>query len=322
MLQLVDKNQQALAELYSRYAPLVFHIASQTLDSAAAEDIVQEVFLTLWHKANTFDPQRGTFRSWMLQIAHFRILNELRRRSRRPQLDPDAGGEFLEELPDDKAEPIEAAWHSYRREAIQAAVDKLPPTQRQALRLAFFEELTHDQVADMLDMPLGTVKTRIRTALHTLRTNLAPLGILLALVGLLAIIGVRYQTQQRDLSRDQLALLMVTLSDTQALHVPAVAGIPEATHGSYRSRPGTTVAVLALHNFAPAPEGKTYQGWVLYQGNWISLGTAIPDANGNAVLIGENAGLAVPPEAIQVTVEPTGGSASPIGPVILSWSSK
>ena len=158
--------------------------------------------------------------------------------------------------------------------------------------------------------------------LRTLRTNLAPLGILLALVGLLAIIGVRYQTQQRDLSRDQLALLMVTLSDTQSIHVPAVAGVPEATHGSYRSRPGTPVAVLALHNFAPAPEGKTYQGWVLYQGNWISLGTANPDANGNAVLIGENAGLAVPPEAVQVTVEPTGGSASPIGPVILSWSSK
>jgi len=81
------RQRDALAPLYERYAPLVFHIASQSVDSETAEDIVQEVFLSVWNKAGSFDAHRGPFRPWLLQIAHFRILNELRRRSRRPFLD-------------------------------------------------------------------------------------------------------------------------------------------------------------------------------------------------------------------------------------------
>ncbi len=318
--ELVAGVQDALKPLHHRYAPLIFHMAAQTLDPTAAEEIVQDVFLVVWRKANTFDPSRGAFRPWLLQIAHFRILNELRRRSRRPQLAPDADGELTEEMPDDSAEPIETAWHAYRRDAIRAAVANLPPPQRQALSLAFFEDLTHDQVADMLNLPLGTVKTRIRSAIHTLRKNLAPLGIAVALLSLLALLGIRYQAEQQAYVRDQAALLMVTLSDSTATHVPPVPGVPPETHGSYRSRLSSPVAVLALHNFPPAPQGKTYQGWVLHQGNWISLGTVLPDANGNAVLIAENPGLAVAPEAIQVTLEPVGASSAPTGPVIISWS--
>src|SRR5512138_296318 len=85
MEQLRAGQQDALASLYSRYAPLIFNLAAQSLDRAAAEDIVQEVFLTVWRRADTFDAERGTFRSWVLQIAHHRIVNEFRRRSRRPR---------------------------------------------------------------------------------------------------------------------------------------------------------------------------------------------------------------------------------------------
>lgn len=321
MVQVAGKRQEALKSLYSRYTPLIFHLAAQSLDSAAAEDIVQEVFLAVWRKSDTFQPERGTFRSWVLQIAHFRILNELRRRSRRPQLDPELDAS-LEDLPDDGAEPVEAAWHSYRREAIQAAVAKLPPTQRQALSLAFFEDLTHDQVADMLDLPLGTVKTRIRSGLQRLRSNLAPLGIALALIAMVALLAVRDQLKQEAYAQEARALLMVTLSDSTAIHVPPAPGMPEQTHGSYRSRPASPTIVLALHNFPQAPVGKVYQGWVLHNGVWISLGIGSPDASGNGFLIGENPALAVPPDAIQVTVEPAGGSRVPTGPAIITWPGK
>ncbi len=320
MLQLAIQNQEAIGTLYNRYAPLVFQIASQTLDRAAAEDIVQDVFFTVWHKAYTFDPKRGSFRSWLLQIAHFRILNELRRRNRRPQLDPETDGQLQEDLPDDSSEPIELAWHTFRREALQAAVDKLPPAQRQALSLAFFEDLTHDQVADVLHLPLGTVKTRIRTALRTLRADLTPLGIVMALVGVLAILGIRYQIQQTALARENAALGMLMLSDTKEIHVPGTPGMPPQLHGALRSRPGTPLAVLALHNFTPAPAGKTFQGWVMYNGAWISLGTGQPDASGNGYIIGENPALTASPQAIQITLEPAGGSPAPTGPIMAHWS--
>jgi len=105
MQELARKTPGALQPLFARYAPLVFHIASQSLDPGSAEDIVQDVFLAVWRKADTFDPGRGALRPWLLQIAHYRILNELRARSRRPQLDPDVAADVVDGLPDTTAEP-------------------------------------------------------------------------------------------------------------------------------------------------------------------------------------------------------------------------
>ncbi len=93
-------------------------------------------------------------------------------------------------------------------------------------------------------------------------------------------------------------------------------------HGSYRSRPGLPLAVIALERFPAAPEGKTYQGWALHDGSWISLGTINPDANGQGILIGEGPDFATPPQAIQVTLEPAGGSPIPTGPVMIAWPNK
>src|SRR5215469_5951699 len=78
MHDLARGQQEALGPLYSRYAPLVFHLGAQSLDRAAAEELVQEVFLTIWRGAGNFDASRGGFRAWLLRLTHWKILNELR----------------------------------------------------------------------------------------------------------------------------------------------------------------------------------------------------------------------------------------------------
>ncbi|MCA1667268.1 MAG: sigma-70 family RNA polymerase sigma factor, partial [Thermomicrobia bacterium] len=198
MARLAAGEQGALAPLHSRYAALIFNLAAQTLDRAAAEEIVQDVFLVVWRKAETFDPARGTFRPWALRIAHLRIINELRRRGRRPKNALDPEGLHLMTVPDGSPPPDEAAWREYRRTTVQEAVAHLPPPQRQALSLAFFDDLTHEQIAAFLNLPLGTAKTRIRTGLQKMRVYLTPLLIvILALVaGLLVAAGLREAGQQ------------------------------------------------------------------------------------------------------------------------------
>src|SRR5262245_36947073 len=254
MLAVAAGQQDALGPLYSRYGPLIFSLAAQSVGHAAAEEIVQEVFLAVWRKADTFDPERGAFRSWVLQNAHFRILNELRQRGRRPRVDRDPDGLQLAALPAADPEPPEVVWSEYRRRAVRTAMEKLPAAQRQALGLAFFEDLTHEQVAGVLHLPLGTAKTRIRAGLQTLRVSLAPV-MAAVLVGSLALLGVRYQSEQAALDRTARALALVTASDVEAVRLEPTAGAAELTHGHYTDRPGTAMAVLTLSYFPPAPEG-------------------------------------------------------------------
>jgi len=319
MLQLAHGRQEALGPLYSRYGPLIFNLAAHSLDRAAAEEIVQDVFLTVWRNAAVFDPERGAFRPWVLQIAHFRVLNELRRRTRRPQLESDPDGLLLAGLPDQGPAPEEAAWRDSLRSAVHAAFEELPPPQRQALDLAFFKDLSHEQVAAELKIPLGTAKTRIRAGLGKLRGKLAPVMAGLALVGIIATLGVRYQAEQAMRHRDERALALLTSSTTEVIRLAPAPGEPAAVHGQYRGQAGASIAVLTLSNFPAAPAGKTYQAWVLDKGVWTSLGTAQPDARGSARLIAESRDLAVLPDAIQVTLEPIGGSRSPTGPVVILW---
>src|ERR1043166_9458439 len=99
MRQVADGSAEALGLLHRRFARLIFGMAVQSLDRAAAEDLVQEVFLAVWRNAGRFDPERGTVRAWVLQIAHFRLLNELRRRSRQPEILEDPDGLVLAGFP-------------------------------------------------------------------------------------------------------------------------------------------------------------------------------------------------------------------------------
>src|SRR5436309_1496225 len=252
MRQVAEGSAEALGLLHRRFARLIFRLAVQTLDRAAAEDLVQDVFLVVWRNAGRFDPERGSVRAWILQIAHFRLLNELRRRSRQPEIVPDPEGLLVAGFPASDPGPAEATWQQHRRAVLKSALDELPPPQREALGLAFLDDVTHEQVAAELGLPLGTAKTRIRAGLQRLRSTLGPHWTTLAALCLLAALGIRYRSEHGTLARYDRALSMVTASDSVNLRLAPVAGTPEETHARYRARPGA-IAVVTFSKFPPAP---------------------------------------------------------------------
>jgi RNA polymerase sigma-70 factor (ECF subfamily) len=319
MGQVADGSADALGLLHGRFARLIFAIAVQSLDRAAAEDLVQEVFLAVWRNAGRFDPERGSVRSWILQIAHFRLLNELRRRSRQPEIVPDADGLVLAGVPAGDPGPAEATWQAHRRALLTAALDELPAPQREALGLAFLDDLTHEQVAAEVGVPLGTAKTRIRAGLRKLRGTLAPYSAALVALCLLVALGIRFRSEHATLARYDRALSMVTASDSVNLRLGALPGTPAETHARYRGRPGVGIAVVNFSKLHPAPTGTTYQAWVRHERTWTSLGTVQPDAGGSARLIAEDAMLAILPDELEVTLEPRNGSTTPSERVVVAW---
>src|SRR2546428_1585199 len=319
MRRVADGSAEALGLLHRRFARLIFGLAVQSLDRAAAEDLVQEVFLAVWRNARRFDPERGTVRAWVLQITHFRLLNELRRRSRQPEVVPDPEGLVLADLPASDRGPAEATWEQQRRTVLKSALDELPRPQREALRLAFLDDLTHEQVAAELGLPLGTAKTRIRAGLERLRSMLTPQRAALAVLTLLAAVAVRYRSEHATLARYDRALSMVTASDSVNLRMEALPGNPEETHARYRSRPCVGIAVVTLSKFPPPPATQAYQVWARHGATWTSLGTVEPDAGGSARLIAEDPALAALPDQLEVTLEPRSGSTAPSGPVVVAW---
>jgi RNA polymerase sigma-70 factor (ECF subfamily) len=174
MQELARGRREAIEPLYRRHATLIFKLAVRSLEPEAADDLVQDVFQAVWQHAGTFDSRKGTFHGWVSQIAHFRIVNELRRRRRRPQAEPDPDQLLLFTLPGSEPEPSEAAWRDYRISSLHLALAELDPAHQQALILAFIEGFTHEEVASLLNLPLGTVKSRIRFGLQKLRATLGP----------------------------------------------------------------------------------------------------------------------------------------------------
>jgi len=319
MRQVAEGSAEALGLLHHRFARLIFGLALPTLDRAAAEDLVQEVLLAVWRNAGRFDPERGTVRSWVLHIAHFRLLNELRRQSRQPEIVPDPEGLTLAGFPADDPGPPEAAWQQHRRALLKSALDELPPPQREALGLAFLDDLTHEQVAAELGLPLGTAKTRIRAGLQRLRSTLGPHWTTLAALCLLAALGIRYRSEHGTLARYDRALSMVTASDSVNLRLAALPGTPDEAHARYRGRPGVTIAVVTFSRLPAAPAGQLYQAWVRHGAVWTSLGTVLPDTDGNARVIAESPVLAALPDAVEVTLEPRTGSPAPSGRAVIAW---
>jgi len=319
MSELTAGRQEALGPLYSRYARVVFAVASHSLDRAAAEEVVQDVFLTVWRKASVFDPRRGAFRPWLLQIAHYRVLNELRGRSRRPQAVNDPDGFTLASVPDSGLEPDEIAWRDSVRSTVRSAFDELPAAQREALKLAFFEDQTHEQVAEELRLPLGTAKTRIRGGLQRLRDKLAPLAIGGALVAILGAAGVLYHDEVATRNLDERALTLATTSETKVIRLAPTPNAPRAAHGYYRGRAGVPMAILTVSYLSPAPQGRSYQAWVRHGAVWTSLGVVRIDAQGEGRVIAEGSAFETLPNAIEVTIEPAGGSVVPTGVPVVNW---
>jgi RNA polymerase sigma factor (sigma-70 family) len=322
MSDLASGQQDAIGLLYARYAPTILGMAAQALGRPAAEDIVQDVFLAVWKNAAAYNPRRGLVRPWLLQIAHYRIANELRRKSRRPQIQADPEGEKLASIPEPGPGQSEEVWNAYRHSALRRALEELPPPQRQALGLAFFEQLSHDEIASALKLPLGTAKSRIRAGLRSLRLRLAPLVAALAGITILGVFALRFLSGRTELARDERALTMLTSSDSEALRITAPGDPQSRVHGVYRHRPGSPIAVFTLSNFPPAPAGRVYRAWALRSGAWISLGDARPDASGHARRIAEHAALASPPDRLEVRLEPETGAAAPTGPILIAWPPK
>jgi RNA polymerase sigma-70 factor (ECF subfamily) len=318
--QLASGRREALGPLHGRYASLVFNLAAQTIGRTTAEEIVQDVFVAVWRKAGTFDPARGTFRAWVLRIAHLRVLNELRGRSRRIKVEADPEGLHIGSVPEPGPGPPEEAWREHRRAIVRQAVAALPPPQRQALSLAFLEDLTHEQISQFLRLPLGTTKSRIRSGLHTLRTYLAPL-----LAAGLVLGGLAISLHFRERSRlNGAALRLVTSSDVVPRRMAATAGPPieTETHGNYRGRPGVPLAVLTFSHFGFAPAGSTYEVWGEFDGRWIHLGTIQPRDDGGALLIAEGPDLKSPVMALKVTLESGGTPQAPTGPTVIAWPNR
>ena len=162
----------ALAELYDRHGRLVYSLALRVLrDQGDAEDVVQDVFSQAWRHASRYESSRGPVVAWLMNLARSRAIDRLRSRRARPETGADDAE--VARMPD-LAPPIDDQLAlSDQAERIRAAVEQLSLLQRVAIELAFYEGLTHVEIAERLELPLGTVKTRIRQGLSKLKERLA-----------------------------------------------------------------------------------------------------------------------------------------------------
>jgi len=159
-------DQQAMSELYDRYSKVVYAVALRVLqDAAAAEDVLQDVFLQLWRKPDAFDASRGSLAAWLAVITRHRSIDRLRQR--RPETDIEEC--VITSGPDLRDETE----RTLVVEKIRGALAEMNPDQRTALEMAFFQGLTHSEIAEKTGEPLGTVKTRIRSGLQQLRAKFA-----------------------------------------------------------------------------------------------------------------------------------------------------
>ena len=170
VLRIVQRDESALAEVYDRYGNLVYAVALRVLrDTAAAEEVLQDIFHRLWIAAARFDPGRGSLPAWLAVNARHRAIDCLRRRE---------PAEETGDVQRDIVLPFDLEDQVYRGrilERIRAALTHMPEAQRNLVELAFFEGLTHSELAQRTGDPLGTVKSRLRAAIAGLRKELSDL---------------------------------------------------------------------------------------------------------------------------------------------------
>jgi RNA polymerase sigma factor (sigma-70 family) len=171
--RLVAGEEAALGELYDQFSPMVYGMAVRiTGDRAAAEDVTQEVFAYAWERADAYDRNRGRLRTWLATIAHHRAVDSVRSSQARRR---HAAAEVQEQrlAPDVEEAAVAAAVAKCVR-----AVDRLPDPQRTAIMLAYFEGKTFRQVADVLGIPEGTAKSRLRLGLRRIADQLEAEGVI------------------------------------------------------------------------------------------------------------------------------------------------
>ena len=139
---------------------------------AVAEEATQEVFLNIWLKASSFNAERGQPKSWIMSVAHHKVVDLIRSRRRTSSMTDPGGDETLELLPSGQASTEEQVEHAMERERIVQAMSGLPEAQREGVMLAYFEGYSQSEMAEKLGQPLGTIKTRVRLAMQKLRSAL------------------------------------------------------------------------------------------------------------------------------------------------------
>ena len=171
----VEGDAEAFATLYDRHARAAYSLAFRMMgEKQVAEDLLQDALLKAWRGATSYRPERGSVRTWMLSIVHNRGIDQLRslasRRRTQERVEADAP----------RSQPSEAfseAWRNSQRDRVREALGALPPEQLKILELAYFSGYTHVEIADLLGLPLGTVKGRMRLGLKKLRDHFEARGI-------------------------------------------------------------------------------------------------------------------------------------------------
>lgn len=158
-------DPDAVRAVYERWSPLVYTLALRALaDVADAEDVTQQVFVSAWRRRGTFDPERGNLPAWLVGITRHRIADAFERRSRLRRTDAASEPEARRQV-EDASQVLDAM-------IVAEAVATLTEQQRRVVSLAFFEQLTHTEIAESTGLPLGTVKSHIRRSLERLRRTL------------------------------------------------------------------------------------------------------------------------------------------------------
>jgi RNA polymerase sigma-70 factor, ECF subfamily len=165
--RILNGDESALGALYDRYGRLVYSVSLRILrDTGAAEEVLQDIFHQLWRVAGSFDLARGSLSSWLMVMTRNRSIDRLRRRG------PGVAESSAETLPPAKFDLESDVAQREMMGRVRGALDALPEPQRKAMELAYFEGLTQSEIADRTGDPLGTVKTRMRTALASLKKAL------------------------------------------------------------------------------------------------------------------------------------------------------
>ena len=175
LARIATRDAAAFETLYDRHSRVAYGLAYRILgEPGAAEDAVQDAFLTVWRQPHSYGPERGPVRSWLLAVVHHRAIDLVRRRGHRE----DRQQELDEALPlADSADTLEQARRNIEGDQVRQALATLPPEQQRSVLLAYFGGYTHEEIARQLGVPLGTVKGRLRIGLQKMRGALRAQGL-------------------------------------------------------------------------------------------------------------------------------------------------